>query len=64
MVSMGFSLREVHGATAVAAESVRVPRGVIVALKIRIAAPESKQKIVRKLIGARLVETEARISRP
>jgi hypothetical protein len=46
---MGFSLREIHGATAVAAESIRVPRGAIVALKIRIAAQESKQKI-RKLI--------------
>jgi hypothetical protein len=47
---MSFSLREIHGATAVAAEPIRVPRGAIVALKIRIAAQESKQKIIRKLI--------------
>jgi hypothetical protein len=47
---MGFSLREIHGAMAVAAESIRVPRGVIVAPKIRIADKESKQKIIRKLI--------------
>jgi hypothetical protein len=62
---MGFSLRAIHGARAVAAEYILVPRGAIVALKIRIAAQESKQKIIAKTdLTSGSVETEVRVSRP